>query len=1008
MPLRFLSFTTALCFCWSLVLATPVRAALDRPSLPPGHSRVLSVREMSQITGSATPILGTGDGGGSGGSGGPYTNPAATPGSPYSWEGALGGIKVGNGNKLTSVSIVGWTGRGGMPINLTLNHNSESTRNGELGPKWLMGYDSAMVPDINHNVTVYWGDGRVYTFTKNVDGSFTSPAGIYDTLTASYGRPPFNDPNAVIYRSFTLVTKNQTAYHFDPKTGQSSFTLTNIQDKNGNGIGIAYVSGTSLVQTITDATGRAITLGYTNSKLTSVTDPLNRQWTIGYDGSGNLTSIAWPVVNGAGWARSVGLGYDGNHNITSYQDKRGNTSEFTYSSHNRLLTVQAPLGRNLAITYDAADNPTQLQEKDAAGNVKATTTLTIGAYGLVSDKYDANNHHTAYAYDANGYLNSVTTPMGHKTQWMYDALGFQTSRTDAMSRTTTYTSDTWERNVKTSYPDGTTNTYGYDANSNLTAFANPVIAFTRTYDADNRMTFEYTGTTRTGSHSYDAAGQKGLLSTTTDYDGRVISYAYSARNELASVGDSTGTTTYTYDVNGRQNHLYNPNGTRVDESYNADGSLDSYYDWNGGSTIFASFGYAYNADGQITSENEGTSAYVHTTPNPTQTAYGYDAQGHLTSEVRTGSNPLTHNYGFDPAGNRTLFYDGNTSPQTYDADDQPVGIGGPNTFTAGYNANGDRISETFNGQSTTFGYDYDDQLVSIAGGGVTTSYRYDALGRQMSKEAGSVFTGYYLDGDQVLIEKQGGANTAQYLWGNGLIRCNGEYPLTDGRVNIRLSTNATQQVTSTNQPDAFGVSSLTAGTASAYSYGGAVGYRQDGIAPAGLPSAYAFQKVGARYYDPAFGCFLTRDTDLSQSPYAYCDGDPVNGCDPTGHETTNNAPLPLGSAPPPGQSPDQGYGAPGGPSWSGSAPGSGASGSPGGSGPPVAGGTTVQSGGVGGGPPTVQKPKPNPIHVEVTWKPAKGSQPTIVGVTIKNSQASVKADFERGKLTDVTVGFDVR
>ena len=103
------------------------------------------------------------------------------------------------------------------------------------------------------------------------------------------------------------------------------------------------------------------------------------------------------------------------------------------------------------------------------------------------------------------------------------------------------------------------------------------------------------------------------------------------------------------------------------------------------------------------------------------------------------------------------------------------------------------------------------------------------------------------------------------------------------RVNIRLSTNATQQVTSTNQPDAFGISSVTANTASAYSYGGAVGYRQDGVAPAGLPGAYAFQKVGARYYDPTFGCFLTRDTVLTEKPYGYCDGDPVNRIDPSGH-----------------------------------------------------------------------------------------------------------------------------
>jgi RHS repeat-associated protein len=53
------------------------------------------------------------------------------------------------------------------------------------------------------------------------------------------------------------------------------------------------------------------------------------------------------------------------------------------------------------------------------------------------------------------------------------------------------------------------------------------------------------------------------------------------------------------------------------------------------------------------------------------------------------------------------------------------------------------------------------------------------------------------------------------------------------------------------------------------------GYRSDG--DAGLTH------VGARYYDAQVGRFITRDTVLSEHPYVYCNADPVNAVDPTGH-----------------------------------------------------------------------------------------------------------------------------
>ena len=114
------------------------------------------------------------------------------------------------------------------------------------------------------------------------------------------------------------------------------------------------------------------------------------------------------------------------------------------------------------------------------------------------------------------------------------------------------------------------------------------------------------------------------------------------------------------------------------------------------------------------------------------------------------------------------------------------------------------------------------------------------------------------------------------------MRRGNEYPLTDGQGTTKLTTSASQAIVSTQETEAFGRTLGTTGfTGSPFGYHGGAGYRSDGDGPAGLEP---YQKVGARYYDATFGRFITRDTDLSQAAYAYCDGDPVNFSDPTGHK----------------------------------------------------------------------------------------------------------------------------
>jgi len=104
----------------------------------------------------------------------------------------------------------------------------------------------------------------------------------------------------------------------------------------------------------------------------------------------------------------------------------------------------------------------------------------------------------------------------------------------------------------------------------------------------------------------------------------------------------------------------------------------------------------------------------------------------------------------------------------------------------------------------------------------------------------------------------------------------GETPLFDGLGSERTVTNSSQAVTASLTLSAFGQTVASSGSStSAYMFGATSGYRTEGDAGLTL--------VGCRFYDAQVGRFITRDTYLNQRPYAYCDGDPINGTDPTGH-----------------------------------------------------------------------------------------------------------------------------
>jgi RHS repeat-associated protein len=881
-------------------------------------------------------------------------------GNPYRWQAQVADTNTLHGNKLTTVPLVGWEARGGMPVQFTLYHNSKATINRELGQKWSHTYLLYLLVDSQTgNVTVHWGDDKCYTFIRQPNGSYLPPAGIYDNLVAN-GSP---------ISSYDLTTKEQIRYRFTNPNGTGWF-CTSITDPNGNTITLTYNSSNRLTR-LTDPTNRRLNFSYNVSgRMTAVTDPLNRQWTFTYDAYGRLTQVNFPTLNGNTYRLQFGynngnniisltdrrgnvwqysydasnrlvsqtdpagntitfsygsnqttvtdpnghttvhtydgngrllseqdaLGYiqsyswDTNNNLTALTDRRGNvwsftydnrgnvlsqtdplgnTSSFTYNTRNRVLTVTDPLGHQTVNTYDATGwNLIQTQHKDSNGTVISTVGYAVNSYGLVTSKTDANGHTTQYGYDTHGNLTSVTTPLGKVTQYSYNLLGLQTARTDAMGRTTTYSRDNWMRLVQITYPDNSVKTFSYDANDNLVGWTDSTGTWSRTYDAANRLTSESWNGVVQVSYGYDATGKRGLLSSMSDLSGRTVTYSYTARNELASVTEPTGTTSYTYDTNGNEVSITAPNGVTTSKTYDAANRLTSIVHRRSDNSVIASYNYSYNADGLRTQVVEADGSTV---------TYTYDGAHRLVGEVRTGTAPYSISYTLDGEGNRlSQTVNGVTTTFSYNADDQLLSTSGGFNNSYTYNANGEQVSRVLNGVSYTLSWDYDGQLVGISGNGSTVTFGYDALGRRVSRTANGTTCQLVHDGDRIIVERQGGAVTAVYSYGNALVARNGEVVLSDGLGTTRATVNGVQAITSTLTTEAFGNAVAQWGsTGNPYRFAGAWGYRDDG--DAGL------LHVGARYYDPQVGRFVSRDAVLSEHPYLYCEHEPVNSVDPSGN-----------------------------------------------------------------------------------------------------------------------------
>jgi RHS repeat-associated protein len=385
-------------------------------------------------------------------------------------------------------------------------------------------------------------------------------------------------------------------------------------------------------------------------------------------------------------------------------------------------------------------------------------------------------------------------------------------------------------------------------------------------------------------YSYDRAGNRLTLTTSVG----TTHYRYDAAQQLIEVIDSTGgTTTLAYHPNGQRARLAFPNGIMTTYTYNDVDRLTDIVQTNALGDILNSYQYTFDPVGNRTSVRYDDGSGLN---------WNYDDANRLIRETTldtTGGRIQDVAYAYDPVGNiieKTT--NGNAVSYTYNELDQ-LQIAGTTEYR--YDARGNLIEVQDGADVRSFTWDAANRLVAATySDGMSATYQYDWQGRRVMKQGDTDSTHYLWDiasqyGDVVAEFDSSGAPLVEYvLAGQSLIGevrgSNASYLLTDGQGSIRTVTSNTGTVTNEYSYEAYGSLLASTGTTpNSYLY-----TAQQFDTETGLYS------LRARYYDPAAGRFLSRDTapfemsdPVAINRYVYAAANPIAYQDPTGYmETT--------------------------------------------------------------------------------------------------------------------------
>lgn len=553
-----------------------------------------------------------------------------------------------------------------------------------FGYGWMNSY-SLRIKEYQNHVTLFRENNYREIYVPQGDGTYVSaPVNYYSNLTKDA-------------TGFSLKTKHKTHYRFD-----LSGRLQYIEDRNLNRTTLGYstINGKLLLSSITEPTGRKITLQYgANGMVSKAIDPQGNFLQYFYDVNNELIKVIDRNGN------STTFSYDPvTYNLTALTDPMGNTYRYAYTYNDRINTQTDPLGKTTTFDY-----------------LWSTVHVTNGRGEIYKYNFDAKlflqsvtdpyNHMERSINDANGNILNYFDKMGNQSTFTYDASGNKTSIFDPLGNRTSISYEL-VYNQPTSITDanGNVTTYSYDAKGNLVQVVNAEGGvITNTYNSFGKLVSTTDPNGNLTQFSYD---QYGNLSAKTDAQGNTTSYTYDILGRLLTVTDAlANTVTYTCDANNNLLSRRDPLGNVVYYTYTGNNKLASMKD----------------ELGNITS-------------------YSYDCFGNLIRVIDAMGNTILYTY--DTANqlhlnkaNLMTITDakGNATSHSYDALDKLTNI----------------IDSA--GNSWQFTYDAEGNISSrIDANGTATNYQYDALNRLYGVLCPEVYIQYFFDpvGNMITMQER--------------------------------------------------------------------------------------------------------------------------------------------------------------------------------------------------------------------------------------------------------------